>query len=911
MSLVGRESERERLAELIGGATHRGGALIVRGEAGIGKSALLAEAGSLAAATGLRVLTAVGVESETHLPYAGLHQILYPIRGGIGALPPAQRDVIRSAMGMTDQVVPTAYLVGLAALNVLAEAAADAPVVLIAEDAHWLDPSSADVLAFVARRLDSEPIVLIAAVREGVPSRVDNAGLPSMTLGPLEHDAAARLLDAVAPGLGPGIRRLVLDEAAGNPLALIELPGAVVSPGGAGGSLPARLPLTLRLERAFTARVSGLPADTRSVLLAAALNDLPSVAEALAAAASVLGTDVGIGALAPAVAARLVELGEGTVTFRHPLMRSAIAQAVGAAERQRVHAALAAVLGGQPDRRAWHRAVATAVPDEAVAAELEAAADRAQRRGGVAAAVAALERAARLSEDPARRAERLLRAADLAVESGRRDVVLRLLGEAVTLDLSAQQRGRVAWIRSGFDDGVKDDSAGAPELAALAGSVAADGDVDLALRILWSAALRCFWAEADPPARRQVVAVAETLPVNERDPRLLAVLAYAAPIERGSLVIAALRHLAGRPGADPQAERLLGTAAVQVGEFDLAVRFTAPALSGLREQGRLGLLARALAAQAWSSARLVHLAVAIPAAEEASRLARETDQPFLYGIVRATQAEIAARRGLVDQAEALAAEAEQVSLAAGARPVLATVQVARGLAALAAGRYADAFAHLRRIHDPADPAFLTALRCYALAELADAALRSGEVDVLRGIVADLEPAAAATPSPALHAGLRYARALLARGDGAEDLFAAALGADLTGWPFERARAQLAYGEWLRRRRRAVESRVHLRAARETFDALGVAPLSERARQELRAAGEASPGRHPDARDRLTAHELHIAQLAAEGLTNREIGQRMYLSHRTVSTHLHRIFPKIGVTSRSELAAALQAGAGHR
>ena len=295
--------------------------------------------------------------------------------------------------------------------------------------------------------------------------------------------------------------------------------------------------------------------------------------------------------LAPAVEARLVDLGSGRVSFRHPLTRSAIPQTASLVERQAAHAALAEALRGQADRRAWHRAAATAGPDESIASELESTANRAQRRGGVGAAVAALERAARLSDGPARRAERLLRAADLAVESGRQDVVVRLLEQVSLLELSAQQRARVVWIRGSFDDGMRDDSVGAFELARLAESVAADGDVDLVMRILWSAALRCFWAEPGAAARQHIVAVAEALPIGERDPRLLAILAYAAPIERGTAVIHRLAGLARQPSGDPQVERLLGTAALLVGAFDLAVRLSAASVSGLRTQGRLGLLA--------------------------------------------------------------------------------------------------------------------------------------------------------------------------------------------------------------------------------------------------------------------------------------------------------------------------------
>ena len=897
-SLVGREQEKQRLAALIDQSTEHGGVLVLHGEAGVGKSALLAEAGRLAAAAGMRVLTSVGVESEHHLPYAGLHQIVFPIRSGIKALPALQRDSLRAAAGMTDHEVPDIYLVGLAVLNLLADVAAEAPVLLVAEDAHWLDHASVDVLTFVARRLDSEPMVLLAAVRDGVPARITEAGLASMTISRLSDAASATLLDAVAPGLGPAARRRVLGASAGNPLALTELPKAVQT--GCNVPVAGPMPLTQRLERTFTERLSQLRPETRTLLQIAALNDSAAVAETLGAASSILRAQAGTEALAPAVTAQLIDVVSGRISFRHPLMRSAIVQTLSAQERRAAHAALAQVLGDQSDRRAWHLSAASLGTDENVAAELDHVAERAQRRGVVTAAIAALQEAARLSEFPPRRVERLLRAADLAVESGSRDVVQCVLAEVETLELTEQEQARVAWIRGGFDDGMRDHTVGALELARLAESVAADGDVDLAVRILWSAALRCFWSEPGIQARRHIETVADALFPDARDPRLLAILAYAVPIERGSTVVDGLT----RTVSGPIEERFLGTAALLVGAFDHAARLNAASLSGLLAQGRLALLARARAAQAFSSARLGDLSVAIPAAEEARRLTQETDQPFVFAIVCASQAEIAALRGDHEQASLLAAEAEHAGLAVGARPVLATVQAARGLSALGQGRFADALAHLRRMHDPGDPAFQVALRCYAIPELVDAAVRSGQPDAVADIFEKVEWFARSNSSPAMGIGVRYARAVLANGDDAERLYQEALRAMPAGWPFHRAWAQLAYGEWLRRQRRTAESRPHLRAARETFDALGIVPWSERARDELRAAGEGSPRRSVDARDQLTAHELHIAQLAAEGLTNREIGQRLYLSHRTVSTHLHRIFPKLGVSARSELRTVL-------
>ncbi|MEV0829285.1 ATP-binding protein [Nonomuraea rubra] len=952
MPLFGREAELKALTGLIDGLRERGGVLI-QGEAGIGKSALVAAAVSMASGAGLRVLTTTGVAAEQNLAYAGLHQLLYPVRAGVDALPARQRAALRTALGLAGPPEPGArpgeppepgdsagsgdttgagvYMVGLATLTLLAEVAADRPLLVVAEDAHWLDRASADVLTFVARRIESEPIVMIATLREGEPSPLREAGLPVMTAGRLSGQAAAELLDSTAPGLTPAARERILEQAAGNPLALIELPGVTAEQGGLGPTAP----LGERLERAFTARVAALPPPARTALLVAALNQSESVAETLAATRLILRarplTDTGPTAspeaspaptsgmeavldpeaqaeleiLAPAVEARLVEICGGLVRFGHPLMRSAIAAAAALGERRRAHLALAETLREHPDRRAWHRAAATAGPDEEVAAELDRAAAGARRRGAVAAAVAALEQAARLSEEREGKALRLLRAAELAVESGSRDTAERLVRDARELDLSPRRRATAAWLLSGFEDGVREDVSRVPELARLAGSIAAEGHVEPAVRILWGAAMRCFWSEPGQDARRLVLSVADGLPLPAGDPRVVAITAYAGPFERGATVLDGLRELAGAAGADPEVDRYLGSAALQVGAFDLAGRLSAAAAPGLRAQGRLGLLPRALAVQSWSLARLGDLATAVPAAEEAARLAEETGQPFMYGLATAVQAEIAALRGENEQARVLADQAERAALPAGARPVLATVQLARGLAAMSEGRFDDAYADLSRILDPSDPAFQLGLRAYFLAELAEAALRAGRAAAMRDVLRDLEPLAASSPSPALHIGLRYARAVLAPGEAAEELFAAALRADLSGWPAERARLHLAFGEWLRRRRRAVESRLHLRTARESFDALGLAAWGERARQELRGAGESSPSRNPDAWDRLTPHELSIARLAAEGLTNREIGQRLYLSHRTVGTHLHRIFPKLGVSSRADLPRILR------
>ncbi|WP_426512014.1 AAA family ATPase [Dactylosporangium sp. McL0621] len=891
MSLVGRGAELRSLGRLLGRARDGGGAAVVRGEAGIGKSALLAAAVRAAGEQNLRVLATTGLQSEAQIAFAGLYQLLRPVLEQVERLPRPQRDAVLAAFGRGDAAVPDLFLVALATLGLLGEAAAamGAPVLVVVEDAQWLDRASADVLVFVARRLEYEPVVLVAALRDGFDGPFADSGLPEILLPRLEPAAAEQVLDARAPGLPGAVRQRVLHEAAGNPLALVELP-AVLDAGDAGAPT-AVLPLTARLERAFAARVSGLPPATRAVLLTAALNDGEALPEALAAASLATGGPCTADDLTPAIAARLVEVdADGArLRFVHPLIRSAIHQGAGLGPRHRTHAALARVIPDD-DRRVWHRAASTAGPDDEIAAELDAAAVRAQRRGGVAAGVAALERAAALSRDPGVRGERLLRAAEQAFELGRRDAVVRLLGAADRLELSERQRWRTAWIRDSFDDGVLGRAQAAWSLAQVAERAAAE-DPDLALNLLYGAALRCWWTEPGAEARASVIRAAGKTAVAEDDPRRLVVLAYTAPVDCGEVVLERLR----RPGlaGDARAARMSGNAAMAVGAFDLAAGFYSGALADLRAQGRLGLLARALALQAWTSAQLVDLNVAMPAADEAFRLARDTSQPIIAATARAAQAIVAALRGDEDAAGRFAAEAERASLAGGARAVLAAVQHARGLAALGAGRHGDALADLRRIYDPADLAYHGGYRCFAVGDVVEAAVRGGQPEAVAGLVAQMSAVAGRTPSPALHIGLRHARALLG-GDHAN------LEADLSAWPFARARAQLVRGEWLRRQRRAAESRAHLRAARDTFDALGTIPWGDRARAELRAAGETSRRRAPDARDRLTPQELQIAQLAAEGLTNREIGERLYLSHRTIGSHLHRIFPKLGVTSRAQL-----------
>src|SRR6516225_8027236 len=440
--LLGRDAEIGLLAALLDGIGDGGGALVLLGEPGIGKSRLLAVAAEFARERGLVVLSTTGVQSEAHLAFAGLHQMLRPLRFQVANLPVAQRAVLDAAFGLGQEPAPERVRIAMAVLDLLGEVAAEAPLLILAEDAQWLDQPTMEVLAFVARRLQSDPIVLLAAVRESYPSLLAEAGLPQHRLGALPPAEAVTLLDASAPQLRPALRDRILSEAAGNPLALMELPVTAARREPAGSGV---LPLTQRLEQAFAARVSDLPEATRLLLLVAAHSDDERLGDVVDAASAVAGSPLGPELLEPAAEAAIVDLDLHRVHFRHPLIRSAVRQSASLLQRRRVHEALAEVLRAEPDRRVWHRAALISGTHEEIASELEEAAGRARRRGALAVAVTALQRAAELS--PARqRARRLLGAAELTFELGQRDLVMPMLREVQHLDPDPVERARATWI---------------------------------------------------------------------------------------------------------------------------------------------------------------------------------------------------------------------------------------------------------------------------------------------------------------------------------------------------------------------------------------------------------------------------------------------------------------------------------
>jgi DNA-binding CsgD family transcriptional regulator len=898
-SLVGREGELQAIAGLLAGVRESGAALIVRGEAGIGKSALLAAARRTATNNGMLVLSTAGVQSEADLPFAGLHQLLRPILDRLRGLPPVQRDAVRAAFGMAPAAGAEPFLIGLAALGLLSDAAEGRPLAVLVEDAHWLDRPTADALAFVGRRVDSDPIVLLAATREGYESPVLDAGLPELHVDGLAEEPARRLLDAHFPTLAPALRERLLGDAVGNPLALLELPAVYGMGIREHVELPSySLPLTERLERAFASRATDLPAATQALLLAAAVSETGELEELFSVAEAIEGTRPTVDDLVPATSVRLIDVDRLRVRFSHPLVRSAIYQVASVGQRYAAHGALAKVLADDPERRVWHRTAATVGTDPDVAAELEEAGRRALGRGGIASAAAAFERAAALTPDPADRGRLLLRAADAASDLGRSDIVTRLLREADSLDLD--DHGRARWI--GLEDAFHEGAVGDPgQIRSLVETATHAGDRDVALALLTAAAARCYWGNL-PEQGRDVIAAADGLGVAADDQRLLYIQVLAAPIERGGSVLRALERIV--PPDDPAALYLRGVTVCLASAFDEALPLLAASARRLREQGRLRMLAQVQAYRGWAAVMTADFAVAMPATEEAIRLLSETAQPTWEAGSRAAAATLAGLRGERATVETLAAEVERVALPAGAASMLSLVQYARGLLELGQGRHAQAYEELRRIAQPGDDAHHELTRLTTFGDLAEAAAHSGHRDAAVELMRELEPRARTTTASWVQVTMLYARVQLAADDEAQDVFEEALSRDWARWPFARARLNLAYGEWLRRQRRTVESRTPLRAARDAFDALAVAPWAERARRELRASGEGSRRRTGDSLDELTPQELQIVQMAAQGLSNREIAERLYLSHRTVESHLYRVFPKLGVTSRAQLAGAL-------
>ncbi|HEX9415357.1 MAG TPA: AAA family ATPase [Gaiellaceae bacterium] len=904
--IYGRDLERSRIGELLAGAhASRSAVLVITGEPGVGKSVLLEDAREQA--RGMRVLSGSGVESEAHLPFAALHQIVRPVLGLVENLPHPQAAALRGALGLAEGESDDRFLVSLAALSLLAEAAERQPLLCLVDDAHWLDDASAGALVFVARRLEAEGIVMLFAAREGEDRGFEAPGLPQLRVGGLDPAAAGTLIDRQAGVvLSSEVRNRLVAETEGNPLALLELSSAL-SEAQLSGAEPvlAPIPVSARVERAFLARVRRLPEETQTLLLVAAADDTGELATVLRAAAQLGAAGE---ALDAAEQAGLAQVRGSRLELRHPLVRSAVYQGATLSKRQAVHRALASVLDGEAeaDRRAWHHAAASVEPDPSVVEELEQAAERARQRSGFAAASLAFERAAALTTDQHQQVRQLTAAAENAWLAGRLDRALTLLERARPILSEPVERADIDRWR-----GLIEMNRGMPadgyEVLVRAATEVAPIDGERALDLLNLAGTAAAYA-GDREGQVAVAEEARSVAVEESPfSRMLAGLLigigahadgdFDTAVPKLRLALELVDELVGTGVAQtPLALLFAGRAALYLGDDRAAYRAHHEAAARAREAGALGALTQILPiltttevwAGSWDSGSAN--------ASEGLRLGREIGQDHLLVQALVLLALIAALRGDEQECRRLAAESRELASARGLGVVAEITQWALTLLELGLGRAEEALARARDISN-------TLAVYWSALDRIEAAIRAGEHATARAWLESFQPWAESTAAPWADAVVLHCRALLSEGEEeAEQLFAAALAAhDQASRPFERARTQLAFGEFLRRSRRRVEAREHLRAALEGFETLGAALWAERARVELRASGQTARKRDPSTRGDLTAQELQIARFVSEGLSNREVAAQLFLSPRTIDFHLRNVYRKLGISSRTQLA----------
>jgi DNA-binding CsgD family transcriptional regulator len=906
LRLLGRQRECEELDGLLGDVlAGRSRTVLLRGEAGVGKTALLSYLSERVADS--QVARAAGVESEMELPYSGLHQLCAPMLERLVGLPGPQRNALATVFGRRSGAAPDAFLVGLATLSLFAEVAEQRPLVCIVDDAHWFDQASAQILAFVARRLLAERVALVCAARTGINEEV-LAGLPELLVGALDDkDSRTLLLDNMHGPLDVAVREQIIAECHGNPLALLELPRSWNQAELAGGfGHPASGRVAGKIEESYARRLLQLPSDTRLLVLAGAAE--PSGDPLLLQrAAGTLGLDMA--AIGPAVDAGL--LGVGTrVEFAHPLVRSAVYRSAATADRRRVHGALAQATdaGTDPDRRAWHRAEATAGPDEAVATELELSAVRAQARGGVAAGAAFLRRAVALSVDPARRAERALAGAQASFQAGTFDAALELLAAAEAGPLDEFQRARVDLLRGhvAFASGLGPD---APPLLRKAAGALEPFDSRLARETYLNAWAAAGMTEhgADSDVLLEICRDIRALTPPPGAPSPLELLAdgLALLVMDGHGAAVATLQRATRALMDIPVEDVLRWGWVAAAAFLYLWDIEGLHASSVRQVG----LVRDAGALALLPLSLGQLGIATPWMGDfagSDSLIAETESvaaataspmpPYIFLILRALQGREA------EVSPAIASALEQTA-AGGPGTVAAWAHWAGAILYNGLARYEEAASAAR--HATSGSHILPSPSMFALPELVEAAARAGDTERARealGRLADTTQPCGTDVALGIEA---RCRALLSDGALADELYREAIDRlSRTRLRPELARAHLLYGEWLRRVNRRVNARAQLRAAYDLFVAIGMDAFADRARRELVATGEKVRRRTVETRDELTAQERQIARLAREGLSNPEIGTRLFLSPRTVEYHLSKVFAKLGIRSRGQLADAL-------
>ncbi|MFF3494457.1 AAA family ATPase [Streptomyces sp. NPDC002795] len=899
------------LRTLLAAVTYPKGLLLtVAGEPGSGKTTLVEAVADRFAADSGRVLRAHSSRSESDLAFSGLHQLLRPVHQDMDALPPRQREALHAAFGLAEPTrEPDPMLIGIAVLTLLSELAVRQPLLVVVDDAQWADHASLDTLSFVARRLAAdEPVTLLIAGRDGTLRDIA-AREATLDLAPLDRSAAARLLDLQPQAPTGLVRDRVLDQAEGNPLALVELARAAAA-ANATPDPEGPLPVTDRLERLYADRLAALPDATRRAVVRLATADTEDPAHAVRSWLP----DVAEPVWTPAEEAGLVRRGGGRLRHGHPLSRLAIYQAAAAPERRAAHLELAELFRGQdPDRHAWHLAAATSGASARVSAVLEESAERARQRSGHAAAAHLLERAADLHPDRGESTRLLAVATRAAVLTARLDAVERLAARtrASTDDpraaaLAALQVGRLMALTVSH-------SAAFGQLMRPAAALADRGARGAALEALAAAAVVRFYS-GDALQLYEIERLlsrvsAHTAPAfGERDRLLAAWIATVAHPEAAPAHLAPrLPALAAAAREEPETLTLLAVAAWLLDETESAARTFDDAFAPWRSQGPLpdglaGIAALAYLEQGrWARAE--------SACADLEAVASRAGLDHAVACAAATDALLRALRGDATGARARARHALSLVDPQESRSVLVLAHRALGTAATAEGDHETAYQHYRALFDERGNPAHYHLSYPALPELAAAAARAGHheeatriVDGVEGSLAD-----AGALAPRRSALVELSRAALAPVDEAERHFAAALDQPALGRrPFEYARAQVAYGEWLRRRRRIADARRPLVEAEAVLRRLGARPWAARAQSELRAAGARNGPAEPDAFATLTSQQQQIVRLAALGLTNREVAEKLYLSPRTVGSHLYRAFPKLGITARAQLRDVVDA-----
>jgi DNA-binding CsgD family transcriptional regulator len=886
-------------------------ALVLRGEPGVGKTALLDYL--VDHASGCVVARAAGVQSEMELAFSGVHQLCAPMLDHLDRLPVPQRDALRTALGISAGSAPDRFLVGLAVLGLLSDVAEQRPLICVVDDVQWLDHASSQVLAFVARRLQAESVGVVLAAR--TPGE-DLAGLPELVVEGLAEGDARSVLDSVLAGpLDVRVRDRIVAETRGNPLALVELPRGLTPAELAGGfGLAAAAPVSGRIEQVFQRRLDALPADTRLLLLVAAAEP---VGDPLLVWRAAERLGISTRAATPAAEAGLLEFGT-RVLFRHPLVRSVAYRSSLVQDRRDVHRALAEVTdaGRDPDRRAWHRAQAAAGPDEDVAEELERLAARAQARGGLAAAAAFLERAATLTPEPTRRAQRLLAAAQTKRDVGALDAALGLLVAVEAGPPDAARTAEVEYLR-GQIALMQRRGTDAARLLLRAARRLDPLDADLARETHLEALGTAMWAgDLDNTASvLEAAKAARVAPPGAKPPRVVDVLldAFARRLTEGYTAAAptltrALELALAPSGADDDRRLWLTSlragaiTALELWDAESAHALAVRLVQSARDTGAVARLQFALNTLAWTHLVAGELTAAAALIEEDRVIAEATGNPLL-GNARAALAAWAGREAPASELiEAMLRESTEHGL--GRTVDFATYASAvlyNGLGRYGAARDAawQVFERDQLEYGP-----------FVVPELAEAASRTGDTALVTTVLEWLSERTAVTPTDwALGIEARI-RALLSEGEAAERFYRESI----ARLGHSRVRAQLArghllYGEWLRRERRRNDARAQLRIAHDMLQAMGIEAFAERARRELAATGETARKRTVDTSLQLTAQEAQIARLARDGLSNPEIGARLFISARTVKYHLSKVFLKLDITSRSQLDRVLPSDLG--